>query len=95
VGIVILTSWGAYLVGTRGMGMRQSDLSGAATVVLTYLGLTVVFLLGNLAVGIVLILGLRALTRQFISIYMLNDATLAVLSLLQALIFQSWRERST
>ncbi len=44
MGIVILTSWGAYLVGTRGMGMRQSDLSGAATVVLTYLGLTVVFL---------------------------------------------------
>jgi hypothetical protein len=95
VGIVILTSWGAYVVGTRGMGLRQSELPAAVTAVLSYLGLTVVFLLGNVAVGIVLILGLRVLTRQFISIYVLNDATLAVLSLLQALVFHSWRERST
>jgi len=33
------------------------------------LGLAVIFLVGNLAAGSALILGLRALTGQFISIY--------------------------
>jgi hypothetical protein len=58
------------------------------------LGLIVIFLAANLAVGAALILGLRALTGRFISVYFVNDATLAILSLLQALVFHRWRERS-
>jgi hypothetical protein len=58
------------------------------------LGLIVIFLAANLAVGAALILGLRALTGRFISVYFVNDATLAILSLLQALVFYRWRARS-
>lgn len=91
--IVALTSCGAYLVATRRIGLRRSELRGAATEALAYLGLAVVFLLVNLAVGTGLILGLRALTGHFISVYVVNDATLAILSLLQALVLHCWRER--
>jgi hypothetical protein len=34
------------------------------------------------------------MTGQFLSVYMLNDATLAVLSLLQGLVLHCWQARS-
>jgi hypothetical protein len=43
---------------------------------------------------VALTLGLRALTGQFISIYWLNDISVLALSLLQALVLQSWLRRS-
>ena len=89
-----LTSLGAYLVGMRLAGLRRTDLRGTVMEVLECLGLIVIFLAANLAVGVALILGLRVLTGRFISVYIVNDATLAILSLLQALVFHGWRERS-
>src|SRR3990172_5338434 len=91
--IVGLTSLGAYLVATRSAGLRRADLQGAVMEALECLGLVVIFFLANFAVGAALILGLRALTGRFISIYVVNDATLAILSLLQALVFHRWRAR--
>ena len=92
--IVALTSLGAYVAGTRGMSLRRPELPGALLEALEYLGLAVLFLVGNFALGLAIILGLRALTHRFITVYMLNDAPLAVLSLLQALVFHCWRTRS-
>jgi hypothetical protein len=54
-------------------------------------GLAVIFLAGNLAVGVAFVLGVRILAGWFISIYGLNDVTLVVLSFLQAVFLQSWR----
>jgi hypothetical protein len=53
----------------------------------------VIFLFVNLAVGMALVLGLRTLAGKFISIYWLNDTSLVVLSLVQALAFYHWRRR--
>jgi hypothetical protein len=53
----------------------------------------VVFLVGNLAAGVALILGLRALTGRFISMYWLNDVSVLALSLVQALVLQCWLRR--
>jgi hypothetical protein len=92
--IVGLTSLAAYLAATRFAGRRRADLQGALKETLECLGLVVIFFLANFAVGTALILGLRGLTGQFISVYIVNDATLAVLSLLQALVFYRWRARS-
>lgn len=89
--IVCLTSLGAYLAGTRFAGLRRTHLKEAAIEALDCLGLAMAFLLANLAVGIALIVGLRVLTGRFISVYVVNDAALAILSLLQALVFQRWR----
>jgi hypothetical protein len=92
--IVALTSLGAYLVATRFAGLRRAELQGALQETLECLGLVVIFFLANFVVGTALLLGLRALTGRFISVYIVNDATLAILSLLQALVFHQWRARS-
>ena len=92
--IVGLTSLGAYLAATRFAGLRRAGLRGAVVETLECLGLVVIFFLANFAVGTALILGLRALTGRFISVYIVNDATLAILSLLQALVIHRWRARS-
>ena len=56
--------------------------------------IAVIFLVGNLAAGSALILGLRALTGHFISIYWLNDISLLVLSVIQAIAFHCWRRHA-
>lgn len=89
-----LTSAGAFLVGARCQILRAHELPRALTDVLHSLGLAVLFLLGNLAVGTAAILCLRALAGEFISIYVVDDITLPILSLVQALIFWHWRARS-
>jgi hypothetical protein len=91
VGIVALTSLGAFLVATWRLGLRRDGLPKAIGQTLECLGLAVIFLAANLAAGMVLVLGLRAVTGQFISIYGLSDITVAALSLLQALLLQHWR----
>ena len=91
--IVGLTSLGAYLAATRLAGRRRADLRGAVMETLECLGLVVIFFLANFAVGTSLIVGLRTLTGWFISVYIVNDATLAILSVLQALVFHGWRAR--
>lgn len=93
VGIVVVTSLGAYIVGTRVFALSRDKLVAAVMEMLECLGLTVVFLLVNLAAGTALVLGLRTLTGRFISIYWLNDTSFVVLSLVQALAFHCWRRR--
>lgn len=88
-----MTSLGAYIVGTRILAISRDRLAAALVDMLECLGLTVIFLLVNLAAGMALVLGLRTLTGQFISIYWLNDTSLLVLSLIQALAFSHWRRR--
>jgi hypothetical protein len=92
--ILGLTSTGAYLVGTRWRILDASVLPRTAVDVLETLGLAVVFLAGNLAVGTAGILGFRVLTGHFVSVYVVSDAVLPILSLIQALVLQRWRERS-
>ena len=53
------------------------------------------FFLLNLAVGMLAILTWRSLSGSFMSIYILSDATLLILSSLQALTLQAWREGSS
>ena len=94
IGIIALTSLVAYFVGTRGFRLRRDRLPQATMEALECLGLAVVFLMGNLATGVALTLGLRALTGRFLSIYWLNDISVLALSFLEALILQSWLRRS-
>jgi hypothetical protein len=85
------TSAAAYLVGRRRFGFPPGGLRSAAARLLECLGLAVLFLLANQALGIVVILAARAVTGGFVSLYTVSDVTLVVLSLLQALLFAWWR----
>jgi hypothetical protein len=92
--LVGLTSLCAVLAGAKGLGLSPGALRHAAGRMLETIGLTLVFVLGNLAVGGTAILVARALTGAFVSLYLAADETLLALSLLQALIFREWREGS-
>ncbi len=48
---------------------------------------------GRARLGLALLLGYRALTGRFVSVYVLNDATIVIVSFLQALVIRRSRER--
>jgi hypothetical protein len=52
-----------------------------------------VFLLLNAVLGAGAIVGARALTGYFVSVYLMSDATLVLISGLQGLIFCCWWQR--
>lgn len=79
----------AGLVGRRG---SRRSLGSAVGKTLESVGLMVAFLLGNLAVGFVLALVARVAGGGFVSLYVNDDVSIVILSVLQALVFQWWRE---
>jgi hypothetical protein len=89
-----LTSVGMVILGVRGLRFSRSGLWLALGKVCECAGLTLVFFLLNLAVGMLAILAWRSLIGRFMSIYIVSDGTLLILSLLQALTWQAWREGS-
>jgi hypothetical protein len=89
-----LTSAGAYVFGIARLRFSKSGLWLALGKTCECLGLTLVFCVLNLAVAMVAILAMRSLSGQFVSLYIASDTTFLVLSLLQALTFQAWREGS-
>jgi hypothetical protein len=92
--LVAATSLSAYVIGARVMRLPRAGLRRAGARALETLGLLVLFGALNMGVGIAVVLAWRAITGEFMSFYLLNDAVLGVLSLLQALIFQWWWARA-
>jgi hypothetical protein len=89
-----LTSVGIYVLGVKWLRLSGSGLCLAFGKACECVGLTLTLLLLNLAVGIIAVLAARVFTGGFVSLYYLSDATLLVLSSLQALTFQAWRAGS-
>ncbi|HKW95833.1 MAG TPA: hypothetical protein VJX92_28355 [Methylomirabilota bacterium] len=89
--LVAFTTVIAYVVGTRALNMSRRALRGALRQTLELAGLTVVFLLVNLGLGVGIVLVSRDLIGRFISVYVLNDISLVGLSALQAVAFGCWR----
>ena len=85
-----LTSPALYFAATRRLGARRGALLPALARMLECAGLAIVLAAFNLAVGFVLVLVLRRLTGSFVSLYLNTDATLLVLSALQAVALQWW-----
>ena len=88
--LVLVTSGGVWLVGTRRLGLPRAGLLPAGARMLEAMGLLMVFLALNLGLGGIAILAWRGITGRFASLYLLNDATLGVFALVQALIFHWW-----
>jgi hypothetical protein len=88
--LVLVTSGGVWLVGTRRLGLPRAGVLPAGARMLEAVGFLMVFLVLNLGLGGIAILAWRGITGRFASLYLLNDATLGVFSLIQALIFHWW-----
>ena len=92
--MVLLTSVVAYFLATRAFKLEPRSLRSAITEALELFGLSIVFLVANLAVGTCLILSARALSGRFLSVYLVNDSTLGLMSFLQAIVFHCWRRQA-
>jgi hypothetical protein len=90
--VAVLTSAAAYIFGIARLQFSRSRLWLAFGKTCECLGLTVVFCVLNLAVAMFAILAMRSLSGRFVSLYLASDTTFVMLSLLQALTFQAWRE---
>ena len=90
--VVALSSLVAYGVARRWLRLPARGLKRAVGEALESLGFVVLFYLGNLVLGAAFALIARA-AGYFVSLYLLSDPTLTLVSLLQALIFRHWREK--
>jgi hypothetical protein len=88
--LVGLTSLAACVVGLRRRGPAARGLGWAVSRTVECAGLALVFLLANLVLGVGLILGFRALTGRFVSVYILRDDTLVLFSILQGVVTRWW-----
>ncbi len=86
-GVVTLTTLAAILYGHRSSRLSGHSFREAARTMLEYVGLSLVFLVLNLSLGTAGILIVREVTDRFVSIYVMNDAVLVLLSFLQGLLF--------
>lgn len=93
-GVVVVTSVAAFIIGRRTLRLRPAGLRRAFGRALETLGLLMLFAVVNMALGVTFVLAWRAITGEFLSFYLLNDAVLGILSLIQALIFQWWWARA-
>lgn len=90
ISLVTVTSIGGYLVGRSLLGLSKLHLGSALRQTMQYLGMSLVFALANLLIGAAAIVIFRETTGTFISLYLVDDATLILASLLQGIVFGCW-----
>ena len=88
-----LTSLGAYGLGVRALRLHAGTLPSAMSRLLAGVGLALVFLAANVLLAMTIIFALRA-TGRFVTLYLISDVTVVILSLLQGLVFAHWLESS-
>jgi hypothetical protein len=91
--LTAFTSLVAYVMGTRLLGLSTERLWRSLRQSLELLGVAVVFLFVNLTVGLAVVLAVRSMSREFVSVYLLNDIAVVVVSVLQGLVFSCWLEQ--
>ena len=90
----VTTSLAAIRIARRA-GPGHRGLADAVWLVLELAGISTLFLVANLALGVAIVLAIRTLSSFFVSIYVLNDLSLVALSFLQGAVFFCWRRLAT
>ena len=88
--LVLITSILAFVLTKNRAPHDTISLRRAIQTLLECLGTASVFLALNIAIGLVLILAVRSVTPLFVSLYLLNDLLLIVLSVVEGFVFQLW-----
>lgn len=88
--LVVATSGLVWAFGVR-RGLPTSALGRAAVRMLEAAGLAAGFLLLNLVLGAIAVIGMRSLAQGFVSFYAMDDVVLPLAALAQALVYQAWR----
>jgi len=92
--VICLTSAGAYLIGTRRWALPRDRVGRAIVGMFQVAGTAMAFFVLNVTIGLAVILLIRS-RGIFVSVYLLNDTYLPILSVIQAVIFECWRGHRT
>ena len=93
--VALLTSAAVVAIAiARGRG-SLAGLARALAQAVETLGAIAIFMALNVAVGMFLVLAARKLTPYYFSLYEIADVALLILSLVQALVYQTWRRPRT
>lgn len=90
LGLAAATSLVGYLLLPLPSSTRPS-LGRAVLLTLEIVGISSLFLAGNLLLGVTIVVGVRTISPHFVSVYVLNDLSLVALSILQGAVFFCWR----
>ena len=90
--ILVVTALSTLAAALAARRRARRSLRSAMGRALETIGLGAVFLCVNIGLGFGLILLVRVLTGRFASLYKNDDVTILDVSMLQALVFQWWRE---
>jgi hypothetical protein len=92
--LAVVTTGAAYLIGIRRLKLSGQSFGRAVLRMLELVGLTLVFFVINVAVGLAVVLAIRGPSAGFVSVYLLNDLSLVALSALPGTVFGCrWWER--
>lgn len=94
VSLITLTSASGYLVGRGFLGLSNPLLGAAIRQMLGYLGVSLGFAVVNLLIGAAAILMFREATGTFVPLYLIDDNTVIVASVLQGIVLFSWCQLS-
>lgn len=89
--LTAVTSVAAYALGVGRLGLEPGRLAAAVLFVFQLVGMSTLFFVANLGLGLVCVLAVRGATGTFVSAYLLNDVTLCLLSAAQGVCFECWR----
>jgi hypothetical protein len=82
----------AGLLGWRRLGLAPRALGGALGRAFETLGAALIFFGANFGLSVSVALAVRRFSDGFLSLHQLSEWIVLALSLLQALVFQEWRE---
>lgn len=71
-------------------GTSANQLPGVARRTLEFVGLWLLCLVLDVALGTIGVLAFRALTTRFVSVYIVNDDSFVIFSAIQAFILHAW-----
>ena len=89
--LVTVTSLAAAWLARRHRPLSAARLGVALATAMEAVGWCVLFFVVNVGVGLLAILAVRVFAGTFVSVYVLNDTSLVVLSALQGLIVSGYR----
>jgi hypothetical protein len=89
---VVLTSLVAYVFARNRRRLRTIELARALGRMADLLGTGVIFALVNVAAAVAIVLGLRAVTDRFVSLYSVADPVWLAVSMLQGCLWRLWHE---
>ena|SRR5262245_32827211 len=90
--LAVLTSFAAYHIGRQALPPSAKSMTEAIAAFFDWVGIFVIVLCANLALGVVIILMIRGLTRRFVGLYELENFVLVVLSAVQAyVVLRCWK----